>query len=151
LGLSPGSLPPRILDAHTHVAEPAHRLVTMSEAKRKQYWVNELLEPIDASTAERCYRTVFPNRQVTCLAFGMPDLDYDLDANNSSGQGGADFATTFTEDLGPVAIADVDATLLDVDDPNLTALTVTITNQLDGASEVLAADTTGTSITARRR
>ena len=72
----------------------------------------------------------------------------DLDANNSSGQGGADFAATFTEDGGPVAVADVDATLSDVDDATLVSLTVAITNLLDGADELLAADTTGTSITA---
>ena len=84
---------------------------------------------------------------VTMVADNDPAV-LDLDANDSSGAGGADFATTFTEDLGPVAIADVDATLLDVDDPNLTALTVTITNLLDGASEILAANTAGTSITA---
>jgi uncharacterized protein len=76
-------LPHRIFDAHTHVALPAHRLVPMTEAMRKQYWVNELFEPIDAETAGRCYRTVFPGRELTCLAFGMPDLDFDLDANNT--------------------------------------------------------------------
>ena len=86
-------------------------------------------------------------RDITIRAVNDPPV-LDLDADDSSGSGGADFATTFTEDLGPVAIADVDATLLDVDDANLTALTVTITNLLDGASEVLAANTSGTSITA---
>ena len=55
----------------------------MTEAMRRQYWVNELFEPIDAPTAERCYRTVFPGREVSCLAFGMPDLDFDLEAGNA--------------------------------------------------------------------
>ena len=72
----------------------------------------------------------------------------DLDANNSSGQGGADFAATFIEDGGPVAIADADAVLSDVDDTLLQSLTVRITNQLDGNKELLAANTAGTSITA---
>lgn len=76
-------LPQRLIDAHTHVAEPAHRLVPMTDAMRRQYWVNELLEPIDAPAAERCYRTVFPGREFSCLAFGMPDLDFDLDAQNA--------------------------------------------------------------------
>ncbi len=76
-------LPRRILDAHTHIANPAHRLVPMTEAMRKQYWVNEVFEPIEASAAERCFRTVFPNRDFSCLAFGMPDLDFDLDAGNA--------------------------------------------------------------------
>jgi hypothetical protein len=75
-----------------------------------------------------------------------PQLD--LDANDSSGQNGANFATTFTEDGSAVAVADADATLSDADDSNLTSLTVTITNQLDGVSETLAANTIGTSITA---
>ena len=72
----------------------------------------------------------------------------DLDADDSSGQSGADFATTFAENGGAVLIADSDATLSDVDSANLQSLTVTITNLLDGTDEVLAADTTGTSISA---
>lgn len=78
-----GWLPRRIFDAHTHVAHPSHRLEPMTEAMRRQYWVNEVIEPIDAETADRCYQTVFPGRELACLAFGMPDLDYDLDANNA--------------------------------------------------------------------
>lgn len=75
-------LPAQIIDAHTHIASTEHRLRPMTDAMRRQYWVNELFEPIDAPTAERCYRTVFPNRTFSCLAFGMPDLDFDLEANN---------------------------------------------------------------------
>jgi uncharacterized protein len=77
-----GWLPRRLIDAHTHVADPAHRLVPMTEAMRKQYWVNELFEAITAPDAQRCYETVFPGRELTCVAFGMPDLDFDLEANN---------------------------------------------------------------------
>ncbi len=73
----------------------------------------------------------------------------DLDADNSSGATGADFDTTFIEGAGTVAIADpADAALNDVDDVNLVSLTVTITNLLDGPSELLTADTSGTAITA---
>ena len=72
----------------------------------------------------------------------------DLDGDNSSGQSGADFANTWTENGGPVAIADADAVLSDVDSANLVSLTVTLTNRLDGAAEVLSADTSGTGITA---
>ena len=72
----------------------------------------------------------------------------DRDADDSSGSLGADFDTAFTEDGGAVAIADVDASLSDVDNVNLVSLTVTITNQLDVADETLAADLTGTSICA---
>jgi len=76
-------LPRRLIDAHTHIVDPSHRLSPMTDAMRKQYWVNELLEPIDAPTAQQCYRTVFPGRDLSCIAFGMPDLDYDLDAGNA--------------------------------------------------------------------
>ena len=73
----------------------------------------------------------------------------DLDADDSSGSTGADFDTAFTEDGGAVAIADVDASLIDVDNVNLISLTVTITNQLDGVRRRrLVGDVTGaTSIT----
>ena len=72
----------------------------------------------------------------------------DLDMDDSSGAAGANFVATFTEDSGPVGIADADASLSDADSANLSSLTATITNLLDGASEVLAASTGGTSITA---
>jgi glutamate-1-semialdehyde 2,1-aminomutase len=76
-------LPRRLMDAHTHIADPAHRLFPMTDTMRRQYWVNELFEAIDAARAERCYRTVFPNRDVNCVAFGMPDLDFDIEAGNA--------------------------------------------------------------------
>lgn len=76
-------LPARIIDAHTHIMDPALRRIPMTEAMRRQYWVNEVFEPIDATTAERCYRVVFPRRHVQCLAFGVPDLAYDLEAGNA--------------------------------------------------------------------
>ena len=49
---------------------------------------------------------------------------------------------------GPVTIADSDANLSDLDNANLQSFTVTITNLLNGVSETLLADTTGTSIIA---
>ena len=78
-----GWLPRRILDAHTHVTDPRQRFAPMTEAMRRQYWVNEVFEPIDAPTAERCHQTVFPNREFSCVAFGVPDLDFDLDGGNA--------------------------------------------------------------------
>jgi len=78
-----GWLPARLIDAHTHVMHPRFRRAPMTEAMRRQYWVNEVLEPIDAVTADRCLRTVLPGRAVTCVAFGIPDLDFDLDAGNA--------------------------------------------------------------------
>ena len=75
-----------------------------------------------------------------------PSLD--LDADDSSGAGGSDFTTGWTEGLGPVAVVDSDGSLTDPDSPTLQSVTVTITNLLDSALEVLTADTTGTSIVA---
>ena len=73
----------------------------------------------------------------------------DLDADDSSGATGADYQVTFTENGGAVPIVDAaDASLVDVDGGNLVGLTVTISNLLDGTSEVLTANTTGTSIVA---
>jgi len=62
---------------------------------------------------------------------------------------GIDFAATFTEGQGAVPIVDpVGLTLEDLDNLHLTGATVTITNLLDGTGEVLAADTSNTSISA---
>ncbi len=72
----------------------------------------------------------------------------DLDGDNSSGASGLDYVTTFTEDAGPVLIGDFDLTINDPDSPIINSVVITITNRLDGAAELLAADTTGTSITA---
>jgi uncharacterized protein len=77
-------LPDRIFDAHTHVNEPRFRVEESTEQMRRQYWVNEVNEPIGAADAERCYRTVYPGRTFSCLAFGHPSLDYDIDASNDS-------------------------------------------------------------------
>ena len=50
---------------------------------RRQFWVSEVNDPIDAAGAERCYGIVYPGRQVSCIAFGMPDLDWDIEASNA--------------------------------------------------------------------
>src|ERR1043166_9383204 len=75
-------LPKQIIDTHTHVMEPRFQIVQMNETMRRQYWVNEVRAPIDAVSADRCIATVFPNREVKCVAFGMPALDFDIDAGN---------------------------------------------------------------------
>ena len=68
-----------------------------------------------------------------------PQLDL-----NGSDDAGINFAATRVG--GPVTIVDSDLTLTD-NSPNIASATVTITNLLDGAAEVLAAATTGTDIT----
>jgi uncharacterized protein len=76
-------LPKRIFDAHTHVDEPHFRREEMTEEKRRQYWVNEVFEPIGVADAERCYELVLPGRQFSCLAFGDPLLEFDIEGNNA--------------------------------------------------------------------
>jgi predicted TIM-barrel fold metal-dependent hydrolase len=75
-------LPPAIIDAHTHITDTALRLHPMTETMRQQYWVNEVFEPIDFAGADRCHSLVFPGRRLQCLAFGVPDLDFAIEAGN---------------------------------------------------------------------
>ena len=71
----------------------------------------------------------------------------DLDADDSSAPGD-DFIAVYESGSPPVRVTDGDAAIVDVDSPQLVGLTVTITNLLDPGAEALAADTTGTSISA---
>ena len=65
----------KLIDAHTHVNEPKFHIEEVTEAKRRQYWVSEVNEPISAADAAHAYATVFPGREFSCLAFGHPSLD----------------------------------------------------------------------------
>ncbi len=68
----------------------------------------------------------------------------DLDADDSGGTGGADYAVTFTEGDARTLLEDAaDATISDADSATLATLTVTLTNLLDAGSEVLDVDLTG--------
>ncbi|MFK7888897.1 MAG: LamG-like jellyroll fold domain-containing protein, partial [Gammaproteobacteria bacterium] len=71
----------------------------------------------------------------------------DLDADDSAASG-LDYAAAWTEGAGAVLIGDSDASLVDLDNPNLQSITITITNLLDGADELLSANTAGTAIVA---
>ncbi|MGP0591885.1 DUF4347 domain-containing protein [Nitrospira sp. T9] len=64
----------------------------------------------------------------------------DLDANNSSGATGNDYAFTFTEGDGPTAIADSDTDLADVDSTTFAYVTVSLSGLLDGNAEALVLD-----------
>jgi len=75
-------VPRTLIDAHTHVTNPAHRIEPMTEEMRRQYWVAEVSEPIDAPDAERCHGVVFPGREVRCVALGPPSLAFDIEAAN---------------------------------------------------------------------
>jgi len=69
-----------------------------------------------------------------------------LDLNG--GDGGLDFSAIFTEDQGEVVIVDTDLSVTDVDNTEIASATVSITNLLDGDAEILAVNTTDTSIVA---
>ena len=56
----------------------------------------------------------------------------DLDANNSSGATGANYATSYTEQGAAVAISDSDISITDVDSTNLAGATITLTNRQSG-------------------
>jgi hypothetical protein len=79
-----GWVPRRMFDVHTHVNDPQFRTQPMTDQKRRQHWVNEVAEPINAADAQRCHGLVFPHREFCCLAFGYPFADYDLAASNAS-------------------------------------------------------------------
>ena len=64
----------------------------------------------------------------------------DLDADNSSGATGNDYAFTFTEGDGPTAIADSDTDLADVDSTMFDHVRLTVSGLLDGNAEVLVLD-----------
>ena len=55
----------------------------------------------------------------------------DLDANDTATTG-ADYETTFTEGGSPIAIADVDTAITDVDDANIESAVITLTNKQTG-------------------
>ena len=69
----------------------------------------------------------------------------DLDGNNSTA-GGNDYSATFTENGSPVAIADTDIAITDVDSTTLASATITLTNAQAG--DVLAAGGMPAGITA---
>ena len=75
-------MPRRIIDAHTHVTDPAYLKKPPTEDMQRQYWVNEVCEPQDAKSASRCDVITFPNREVVRVAFAHPSLAYDVEAAN---------------------------------------------------------------------
>lgn len=76
-------MPPRIIDAHAHVTDPALRLETPTETQRRSFWVAEVMEPQTAESVARCYGIVYPRREVSLVCFGSPDLSYDTDGCNA--------------------------------------------------------------------
>ena len=74
----------------------------------------------------------------------FPEID--LDPNDTSVAADPNYVTEFTENGGAITVADINATLSDLDSTNLVSLIVTLTNPLNSTSEVLSANTSGTLI-----
>ncbi|HNP61440.1 MAG TPA: Ig-like domain-containing protein, partial [Nitrospirales bacterium] len=64
----------------------------------------------------------------------------DLDANDSSGATGNDYAVTFTEGGGPIGIADSDTDLLDADSTTFAYVKLGVSGLLNGNAETLVLD-----------
>ncbi|MEQ6118269.1 Ig-like domain-containing protein, partial [Reichenbachiella sp. MALMAid0571] len=76
---------------------------------------------------------------ITIIPVNDPPV-IDLDANNSSGAVSSNYYTGFVEGGDPVAIADIDDSIIDVDDTNIESVTIVLTNRPDGANESLTVD-----------
>ena len=66
----------------------------------------------------------------------------DLDSDNNSGATGADYQTSFTEGNTNIAITDADVSITDVDNMQLSSVTVILTNRPDGTAESLSVNGT---------
>ena len=75
-------VPRRLIDAHVHVVNPAYRLEPLTDEQRRQFWVGEVSDPMDAPAAEHCDALTFPDRQVGHVAMGSPSLAFDIDKGN---------------------------------------------------------------------
>lgn len=75
-------VPSRVCDAHVHIVDPRYQIETVSEELKRSYWVMELSDMQDAATAEHCYRTLFPERQTSCLCFAYPTLGWEIEGAN---------------------------------------------------------------------
>ncbi|HOF86982.1 MAG TPA: amidohydrolase family protein [Armatimonadota bacterium] len=76
-------MPARLVDAHVHFMDDRYRIETITEAMRRQYWVNELVAAQPAETLAHCYRTVYPGRAVTCVGMGFAGLGWETEGGNA--------------------------------------------------------------------
>ncbi|PQO25676.1 hypothetical protein C5Y96_22920 [Blastopirellula marina] len=83
---------------------------------------------------------------LTVIVSATGDQAPSVDLNGPAA--GVGFSGVFTEDGGPVAATSSSLTITDLDSTNLESATIVLTNIQDGVDEILAVDTTGTSITA---
>jgi hypothetical protein len=75
-------LPDRIFDAHRHIALPEH-LDPVSPERRQRDWTFEVARHESLEEAAVGYAQLFPDRSVSCLAFGYPHRECHLEDNNT--------------------------------------------------------------------
>ncbi|MEM7251569.1 MAG: Ig-like domain-containing protein [Pseudomonadota bacterium] len=78
-----------------------------------------------------------PGAVSTITVVPDPTPSLDLDADDSEGTLGADFANTFTEGGGEVAVAHTDTDITDADSTEIASATITVGGLQDGADEQL--------------
>lgn len=80
--------------------------------------------------------------------FTVNDVEIPAVIDLNGADAGSGFATLFTQAASPIAITDSDLSINDADSAVLDNARVTLTNRPNGTAESLAADVTGTNITA---
>lgn len=75
-------LPASIVDAHIHLDCAEFHHEEMTDAMRRQYWVNEVNAPLTADELDHADRLVYPGRDVKHLVMGFPSLELDVDRSN---------------------------------------------------------------------
>jgi len=75
-------VPRRLIDAHVHVNNPVFQIETVTEEMLRSSWVSEVNEKPTAAQAERCAGITFPGREVRYVAFGHPDLGWEIEGSN---------------------------------------------------------------------
>ena len=116
------------------------------------YENKEALPGMPSTTPRIVTFIAFDGREFSLEAVSMVTFDSvnDPPIFDLNGDGfGHNFVTNFTEEGPPVALTDVNMTLFDVDNTSLSSLTVTISNRLDGDSEILSLRSDITSVSSK--
>lgn len=78
-----GWLPKRLIDSHVHVADTTLRPTPPSPEIRRQFWVNEVAEPIAADGLQRAADICYPEREISFVAFGSVSRSWDIERSNA--------------------------------------------------------------------
>jgi hypothetical protein len=78
-----GWLPKRLIDSHVHVVDAALQPPPPSPEIRRQFWVNEVAEPISADGLQRASDICYPGREMSFVAFGSVSRSWDIERSNA--------------------------------------------------------------------